>query len=119
MKNLIIRKEEIVTLLDSKEIISVIDSNGNRYYEVDYLSQNVVYKSVANSSADASDVSAIMKPIAVPRRFTTSRLRGAVVLQFGYGSEQELTSENISLKDPSELALKVHGKNHITDRLWS
>ncbi len=31
------------------EIISVIDSNGNRYYEVDYLSQNVVYRTVAKS----------------------------------------------------------------------
>ena len=95
------------------EIISVIDSNGNRYYEVDYLSQNVVYKSVANSSADASDVPAIMKPIAVPRRFTTSRLRGAVVLQFGYGSEEELSVG--SVVEPNNILLDIFGKNYKTD----
>ena len=30
------------------EIISVYDSDGNEYYEVDYLSQDTVYKSIKN-----------------------------------------------------------------------
>ena len=42
-------KKVKISSADVAEIISVIDSSGNEYYEVDYLSQNVVYKDVANS----------------------------------------------------------------------
>ena len=32
------------------EIISVVDSDGNEYYEVDYLSQDIVYRELPNSN---------------------------------------------------------------------
>ena len=34
------------------EVLSIFDTDGHRYYEVDYLSQNVVYTEVANPESN-------------------------------------------------------------------
>ena len=44
------------------EIISVIDTNGNEYYEVDYLTQDIVYTPIINKASDSDQVPMIMKP---------------------------------------------------------
>ena len=95
------------------DIISVTDSDGNQYFEVDYLSQNVVYKEVANRGADSSTVPSILKPFVVPRRFVVERVLNSVNLQFGYGSTNELQTPSIA--DPTDIALEMHGRNYITD----
>ena len=94
-------------------IISVIDSDGNEYYEVDYLSQNVIYKEVANRGADSTTVPSIIKPVVVPRRFVVERVLNTVNLQFGYGSTSELQSPSVA--DPTDISLQMHGRNYITD----
>ena len=50
------------------EILSVVDLEGNEYFEVDYLSQNVIFKDVTNRGADRDTAPSIMKPFIVPRR---------------------------------------------------
>ena len=96
------------------EIVSVIDSDGHPYYEVDYLSQNVVYVPVTNKSSDKYKVPFIMKPLAVPRRYIFEQNRDQSFLQFGYGSEDNLSNEVIV--DPSKIILDVHGRDYITDK---
>ena len=49
------------------EVVSVIDSEGNVFFEVDYLSQNTVYTTLENKSESRTTVPNILKPIAVPR----------------------------------------------------
>jgi len=100
------------------EIVSVIDSLGNEYYEVDYLSQDTIYIPVSNTGADKDVVPSIMKPLSVPRRFVVVKEFGKTFLQFGYGAEVELSSETESIKDPSEVVLKLHGKDHIVDETF-
>tara|TARA_R100000008_G_scaffold72072_1_gene50082 strand:+ start:1402 stop:3204 length:1803 start_codon:yes stop_codon:yes gene_type:complete len=95
------------------EIVSVYDSEGNRYYEVDYLSQNVVYKEILNKGADNEQVKSLMKPMIVPRRFVVDQSLGDTTLQFGYGSEATTTSKVVS--DPSSVVLKQHGKDYTSD----
>tara|TARA_R110000824_G_scaffold57112_1_gene155633 strand:+ start:1354 stop:3159 length:1806 start_codon:yes stop_codon:yes gene_type:complete len=95
------------------EILTVTDSEGHKYYEVEHLSQNVVYRSVVNRQTNRDTVKEILKPVAVPRRFTIERERGKVFLQFGYGSENNLKSNVVV--DPSNIALQFHGKEYITD----
>ena len=68
------------------EIISVTDSNGNVYYEVDYLTQDVIYIPIVNKSGDSDKVPMIMKPKKVPRRFVFEQLSNQYYLQFGYTS---------------------------------
>jgi len=97
------------------EILSATDGDGNEWFEVGYLSQDIVIVPIANKNADKATTPAILKLLSVPRRFVIERDAGRTFLQFGYGSENEVSSENTSLKDPSELVLKIHGKNHITD----
>jgi len=96
------------------EILSVTNEQGHQWFEVDNLSQNIVYKSVTNSADDRDKVPTILKPVPVPRRFTTEYANGITYLQFGYGSEENLTNESVS--DPSKVILEMHGKDYISDR---
>jgi hypothetical protein len=95
------------------EIVSVHDREGNKYYEVDYLSQNIIFRPVLNRGTQKDVVRTLLKPLAVPRRYVVEHERGSVFLQFGYGSESELV--NNSVVDPSEVALQAHGKNYVTN----
>ena len=51
------------------EIKSVFDSEGHEYYEVDHLTQDIVYVETTNPNAKADGVRSILKPRIVPRRF--------------------------------------------------
>ena len=51
------------------EVVSVVDSEGHEYFEVDHLSQNVIYRPVINRNTDKNDVLALLKPFIVPRRY--------------------------------------------------
>ena len=100
---------------DVTEVISVFDSDGHEYFEVDYLSQNVVYKAVRNrASVNKESVPYVLREMIVPRRFTVEHtIDGDTFLQFGYGSQSELRNDNFP--DPSAAALQVHGKPYFKD----
>tara|TARA_Y100001938_G_C8093146_1_gene436343 strand:- start:580 stop:2370 length:1791 start_codon:yes stop_codon:yes gene_type:complete len=106
-------REEIIADSSITDIVSVQDSDGHEYYEVDYLTQNVVMRSIANRDADTqSSVREILKPLVVPRRFTTKRTANGMKLQFGTGREED---SNERVLDPSSVALKMYGKEYISD----
>ena len=95
------------------EIVSITDAEGNEYYEVDYLSQDVIYKSVLNRDSNKNKTTAALRPFIVPRRFTAERIRDRMIIQFGYGSDR--TERTDPLVDPSKVILNVHGKDYFTD----
>tara|TARA_R110002110_G_scaffold236920_2_gene452788 strand:+ start:218 stop:2026 length:1809 start_codon:yes stop_codon:yes gene_type:complete len=96
------------------EIYSVFDLEGHQYYEVDHLSQNVIYVPVRNSRSDRLRTQSLMVPVVVPRRFTLEQADGLTTLQFGYGSEAELDSDPVA--DPSQVLMDIHGKDFVSDR---
>ena len=96
------------------EILNVYDDEGHRYYQVDHLAQEIVFKALRNNSTDKNTVSSILKAIPVTRRFTLERNRTGAYLQFGYGSESELTNQ--SVVDPSKVVLKLHGRDYTTQQ---
>jgi len=96
------------------EVISVVDSEGHTYHEVNHLAQEIVYKALRNNNADKSSVPSILKAVPVPRRFVLERTRTLSYLQFGYGSASELTNQ--SVVDPSKITLRLHGRDFITER---
>ena len=102
-----------LSALNISEIVSVEDSLGNEYYEVDYLSQDVVYRSVANRDSNKIKTTSALRPFAVPRRFTAELLGDNTILQFGFGSEKEVTTD--PLVDPSQIILNVHAKDYVSD----
>jgi hypothetical protein len=100
--------------LDIVEIISVTDSEGNIYYEVPFLSQNVIHRGIPNrNQADNSAPASIIKPFVVPRRFVIKRTSRRTSLQFGYGSEDE--TNEASVAEPTNVVLQKIGKNYIND----
>lgn len=93
------------------EIISVTDSQGNDYYEVEYLTQDTVYKAITNKNEDDNDlVQDALVLIPAPFRFVKNTSLGSrlTTLTFGGGSAESL--DNDAIPDPSEFALPLYGK---------
>jgi len=109
------RKLEIPGGQIVSEIISVRDENGNEYIEVDYLSQDVVYRSIINPDANQRILAPrIMKPVAVPRRFVVEREATNTYIVFGHGSEADLSIDPVA--EPNKVILDLHGKEHVIDK---
>jgi hypothetical protein len=96
------------------EIVKVIDSEGNEYYEVDYLSQETVLLETTNPTARQDGVRSIMKPFVTPRRFVVEQDNTGTYLQFGFGSEDD--TDDTGIADPSAVAFQLHARNHFTDK---
>ena len=94
------------------EIVSVTDQEGNKYHEVDYLSQDTVFKEKLNKNYMADSVPSVLKPIAVLRRYIVEQSNEKTHLQFGYGSADDIHDNEVL--DPAAISLKVHGKNYVS-----
>ncbi len=101
-----------INIPDISEITSVTDSEGHEYFEVEYLSQDIVFDQIVNRTDNSSNAPKfILRPKAVPRRFITEYEIGKSILQFGYGSDSSLSSDPVT--DVSNAMLKIHGKNYV------
>jgi hypothetical protein len=97
-------------------ILDVIDSNGNTWYEVPYLAEELVYKSIKNTnqndpnlSNDATNTPFILQTEKVARRFVTRFIdTGSLEIQFGAGTTADSTEliipnpDNVGLGLPFE-----------------
>jgi len=104
-----------LTAKNVTEILSVVDSEGNEYYEVPYLSHNIALIPVRNPSInDTEDAPYILREKIAPRRFIVSvDEEDSVYLQFGYGSENSIKENDFP--DPSAAALQIYGKNYYSN----
>ena len=71
------------------EIISVFDSDGNEYFEVDNLSQDTIFEEIPNVNFKNDNVPSILKPMLISRKFVIERSSEATILQFGSGDPAE------------------------------
>jgi hypothetical protein len=95
------------------DVIRVLDTDGNEYYEVDNLSQNIVYKAIRNTGENRRTVPNILKAVPVARRFALETINGETYLQFGYGSaNNKLTNPVV---DPTEVILDLNGRTYSTE----
>ncbi len=95
---------------DVTQVISVVDSLGNVYYEVNALTHDTVYRARRNPTAQHDGVELIIDPIPAPYRFTTDydqQLR-QVTLVFGGGSATTL--EDDAVPDPTTFAIPFRGR---------
>ena len=104
-------KRILLTSPNVSEIISVFDSSGNEYFEVEYLSQDLVFKELTNKNYKNDNVPSIMKPLLVNRKFVTVFDNNGVSIQFGSGDE--LSEE--AAADPQNVAMNIFGKSYVTD----
>jgi hypothetical protein len=93
------------------EIISVTDADGNEYYEVEYLAQDMIFKEVANVNFKNDNVPSILKPYLVSRKFVVERGRTSTTIQFGSG---KAAATNV-IADPGAVAMDLFGKDYVTD----
>ena len=82
-------------------IIDIFDTDGNQYYEVDYLAQDLVYDSVKNTNTNdpnnyqnSDDAPYILKTLATNRRFV-NRFLNEGILQIQFGSGQPLQVDEL------------------------
>lgn len=103
------------------QILDVIDSDGNVWYEVDYLGQDFVYDSIKNTntndpnySINSDDTPYILKLKSVQRRFVTRFLnKETLQIQFGSG-DPSLVDEEI-LPNPTNVGLGLpQGQSKLT-----
>ena len=92
------------------EIISVIDAEGNEYFEVENLSQDIVFKEVANSNYKNDNVPSILKPMIVNRKFVVEYGNDRAFLQFGSG-DVEVDAE---IAEPENVAFDTYGKTYVS-----
>ena len=95
---------------DIAEIISVFDTDGNEYYEVEYLAQDMVYKELPNMNYKKDNVPSVLKPYVVSRKFVVERDRSDTFLQFGSGKDNATTE----VADPQSVAMDIYGKTYTT-----
>lgn len=96
------------------DVQSVFDSEGNEYFEVDYLSQNIVYKEIPNTQSDSALAPNILVPVACPRRYVVERTETSTYLVFGASDNIEVEND-LMLEDPTKLVLDMQGRQFITD----
>jgi len=107
-----------VNLIDNDiiGILDIVDSDGNEWYEVDYLAQEMIYKSIKNANpndpnyyTDGSNTPFLLQLEQVQRRFVTRVINETTTqLQFGAGTtadtDEEIVpnSNNVGLGLPFE-----------------
>lgn len=92
-------------------ILDITDTNGNKWYEVDYLGQETVYDSIKNTNPNdpnysqySGDAPYLLKLKKVQRRFATRFLdSGSLQIQFGAGTAAD-TDEEI-IPNPNNVGL--------------
>lgn len=92
------------------EVISVQDSQGNTYYEVEYLTQDTVYQGIINRNDDGELVKENLAVTPAPYRFIkrTDLQTRLTSLTFGGGGAETLDDDIVP--DPSEFAVPLYGK---------
>ena len=101
-------------------ILDITDSDGNEYYEVPYLGEDMIYNSIRNTNpndpnfTNDTDAAFLLKTKQVARRFVT-RFTSATNLQiqFGAGTSNDIT-ENI-VPNPTNVGIGLpFEKNRLT-----
>lgn len=105
---------------DVNDIVKVSDSNGNIYYEVQFLTQDTVFRAVKNrsqTSVSPTDQTAVednLELLAAPFRFYKTTTLGSrqTTLTFGGASSTDVNTDLIP--DPSAAALPLYGKTNFS-----
>ena len=102
-------------------ILDITDSEGNKWYEVDYLAQDLIYDNIKNTNINdpnnyqnSDDAPYILKTRQVQRRFVTRFLNNNTLqIQFGSGNISDIDAE--ILPNPSNVGLGLpFGKSKLT-----
>ena len=92
------------------DIISVTDTQGNKYYQVETLSQDTVFKGILNIDDDGNLVPLNLEVAPCPRRFVSNFDPRTKLTEIQFGSGNADTFDDDIIPDPSKLSLDLYGK---------
>jgi len=96
------------------EVISVVDSDGNDWTEVDYLAQDTVFDSDVNTDEDNFEVPYVLKLLTVPRRFITDRDPTTKKTSLVFGSGDGVNFDDQLIPNLGDYALPLAGRKTFT-----
>ena len=107
-------------------ILDITDSDGNTWYEVPYLAQEMIYDTIKNTninnpntSIDQGDVPFLLQLKKVPRRFVTRFTSPTTLqIQFGAGTNTANTDEEIT-PNPDNVGLGLPYKRSLLTTAFS
>ena len=101
-------------------ILDIIDTDGNTWYEVDYLAQDTIFNGIKNTNVNDPnnyqnlDTPYILKTQAVQRRFTT-RFLSENQLQIQFGTGDPIINDEDIIPNPTNVGLGLpFEKNKLT-----
>ena len=93
------------------EILDCVDSDGNIWYEVDYLGQEMVYDSIKNTNVNdpnlsqySGDTPYLLKLKKIQNRFTT-RFKNSTTLQIQFGAGTTADSDEVIVPNPDNVGI--------------
>jgi hypothetical protein len=107
-------RELTLDLPDITEVISVGDIDGNRYYEVESLTQDNVFVGIPNYTADGDLVEQNLEVTPAPYRFIKIVDPTTRLTKIRFGSGDGKTLDNDIIPDPSKLSLSLYGKKNFS-----
>lgn len=87
------------------DILSVVDNKGNTYYQVNYLTDDVVYRNVANLAKDSEEITDALKVIPAPYRFATRVDLNNRFTTITLGGGEDTSIDDDVVPDPSDFAV--------------
>ncbi len=101
-------------------ILDIVDSDGNTWYEVDYLGQEMIFDNIKNTNihdpnvTDENEIPFLLKLKKVQRRFATRLLsENTIQIQFGAGNPEDIDEEITPNPDNVGIGLPFE-KNKLT-----
>jgi hypothetical protein len=103
------------------EVISVIDSNGNKWHEVESLAQDLIFESIANTATNDPNLAGyndttpyLLKQTRTNNRFKTRiTIEGKTQLQFGSGTSN--SSDEEIIPNPSQVGSSFTNTNYLNN----
>jgi hypothetical protein len=91
------------------QILDITDSEGNKWYEVPYLAQEMYMEGIANTAGDSGEVPYLLQLKKIPRRFVSRFLSPSTLqIQFGAGTTTANVEEQI-IPNPTNIGSSLTG----------
>ena len=89
------------------DILTITDDQGNSYYQVSSLTDDVVYRNVLNTARDAGEISEALKVVPAPYRYISVVDLATRSTRLIFGSGDDTSLENDAVPDPSDFAISL------------
>jgi len=91
------------------QILDITDSDGNKWYEVPYLAQEMYMEGIANTTTDSGEVPYLLQLKKIPRRFVSRYISPDVLqIQFGAGTTTANVEEQV-IPNPTNIGSSLTG----------